>query len=435
MNRLLDRLFVLNAKSSVVSVPILPRPKILYCVSHAYPFSSNGYAVRTHGVATGLIASGFDLTVASRPGFPWDVVKGKLRDIQLLHRIDGVKYVFANAPSRNQGALGQYLQDSVGVIKELIRVFRPSLVVAASNWHNALPVSIAAHELGVPFYYEVRGFWEISHVAKDPAWQGSEGFVQEVRSETVVAKSAEGLFTLNKLMKAELIRRGVEEERIKLVPNSAPEPLAVCHEYTSLQGLGITSRYVIGYIGSFTLYEGLEDLIKALAIVRQTGLDVSLLLVGSGQPVGVQQKDQGPCDTARKYLELATQLKIGEYLFMPGRVEPQLTSAYYELIDLIVVPRKPLDVCELVTPMKPFEAAVHGKCVLMSDVAPLVEIAQLCDNFKLYEKGSVTSLASKIVEILGNYTSFRSDHQKLKYLSWENNVKPMVSEFKQYARS
>jgi hypothetical protein len=32
------------------------KPRLLYAVNHCYPFSSNGYAVRTHGVASALEA-------------------------------------------------------------------------------------------------------------------------------------------------------------------------------------------------------------------------------------------------------------------------------------------------------------------------------------------------------------------------------------------
>lgn len=429
MDNLLIRLAALKTVQSSSLCVKRPKPRILYFVSHSYPFSSDGYAVRTHGVATGLFSSGCEVIVAIRPGFPWDVHEGRVNNIDLVNTIDDINYVFTSFPKREAGSLNKYLHDSVEVIKELIRVFKPSLALAASNWHNALPVSIAAHELAIPFYYEVRGFWEISHLAKYPAWRGSNGFDLEVKGETAVAKSAKGLFTLNRFMKQELVRRGLAEERISLVPNGIPNQIKEKNKSITREEIGIASPFVVGYVGSFNVYEGLDDLIKAISMVLKKGFDVSLVLVGSGQPVGVDQNNEGLCEKSNDYQELANQLGIGNHLFMPGRVDPQLITAYYELIDLVVIPRKPLSVCELVSPMKPLEAAVQGKCVLMSDVAPLAELTSLSNNFRLYEKGSVSDLAAKIEQSLSLRDTFNSDHEKLTNFTWANNVTPMVSEF------
>ena len=56
---------------------------------------------------------------------------------------------------------------------ELIRIFKPSAVMAASNWANALPPARAAQSAGLPFFYEVRGFWELTRLAAEPSWADS----------------------------------------------------------------------------------------------------------------------------------------------------------------------------------------------------------------------------------------------------------------------
>ena len=50
---------------------------------------------------------------------------------------------------------------------ELVRIFKPRAVMAASNWANALPPARAAQSAGLPFFYEVRGFWELTR----PVWR------------------------------------------------------------------------------------------------------------------------------------------------------------------------------------------------------------------------------------------------------------------------
>lgn len=133
--------------------------------------------------------------------------------------------------------------------------------MAASNLHNALPAAIAALEAGIPFWYGVRGFWEISQVARAPGWENSAGFAYEVAGEVAVVKSAEQVFTLNRHMREELVWRGVAADGIALVPNGFPGRAAAPKVSLSRAGVGIRARYVVGYVGSFNVYEGLEDLI------------------------------------------------------------------------------------------------------------------------------------------------------------------------------
>ena len=425
MNDLLQRL------TASPGSPTLParhsRPRLLYAVNHCYPFSSNGYAVRTHGVASALVRAGVEVIAASRPGTPWDRAGFAADNFALEHRIDGVRYVHLPQPSQVGLALPDYLNRAVAAFADLLRVFKPDVVMAASNWHNALPAAVAAREAGVPFFYEVRGFWEISQASRDPAWAGSPGFLHAVAGETAVAQAAQRVFTINRHMRAELVRRGVAAEKVDLVPNGfAGWPSPETSGVASRASLGIRARFVVGYIGSFNVYEGLEDLIEAVARLRARGVDVALLLVGSStQSAGMAL---GECAMSAAYRALAVDLLLDEHLMLPGRVTPEQTAAYYALLDVVVIPRRPFEVCEIVSPMKPVEAAAHGKRVLMSDVAPLADLVGLCPNFSVFAKGDGAALADRLGELLAGGDFELPRCEALAGLTWERNVGAMVEE-------
>ncbi|MCB8747868.1 glycosyltransferase family 4 protein [Rhodoferax sp. U2-2l] len=392
------------------------------------PFSSNGYAVRTHGVASALVKAGLDVIAATRPGAPWDQPGFQGQDFACSHVIDGVRYVHTPKPSEKDGPLAQYMARAVEVFKELMRVFKPTVVMAASNWRNALPAAIAARELGMPFFYEVRGFWELSHAARDAVWAQSPQFHREVAHETAVALSAQTVFTINRFMRDELVRRGVDQARVQLVPNGFagwPTPLET--KALGRVDLGIKARYVVGYIGSFNGYEGLEDLIEAVALLRGRGLDVALLLVGSSESRGLGAGVGMACPATLAYRNLAQRLGIGDVVFTPGRVAPDLADQYYALLDVVVIPRRPLAVCEIVSPLKPLEAAAHGKRVLMSDVGPLADLAALCPNFSYFKKGDMKSLAEELAKVLAGCDAPLARCSALDALTWDMNVAPMVS--------
>jgi glycosyltransferase involved in cell wall biosynthesis len=423
---LLQRLERLQPTVAGWMTPLPMRQRLLYAVNHSYPFSSNGYAVRTHGVASALVRAGVDVIAASRPGLPWDRVGFKNENFPKRHQIDGVHYEHRSSPSRVGMPLADYLNAVVRVWAFYLSVFRPNAVLAASNWENALPVAIAAREAGVPFFYEVRGFWEISQVSRDPAWMDSAGFRAAVACETAVARAADRVFSINRQMRAELIRRGVAEDRVDLVPNGfASWPAPSASSVINRDQLSIRAQFVVGYIGSFSPYEGLEDLIEAVGQLRGSGVDVVLVLVGSSaRSAGM---DKGDCRETGAYRNLAQRLNLGNGLVLPGRVMPDQIGAYYALLDVVVIPRRPFAVCEIVSPMKPLEAAAHGKRVLMSDVEPLADLAGLCPNFSYFAKGDVVSLTDRLGELLtvGNFAPRHCE--ALEGLTWDSNVAPILS--------
>jgi len=426
MNRLLQRLARDTQASFSRTLPLCLPKRLMYAVNHCYPFSSNGYAVRTHRVATELVRAGIQVVAASRPGMPWDRQEIKTKEFAYSHNIDGVRYLHRPTPSARAGTLENYLTACVDAWAEVIQVFKPSAVMAASNWHTALPAAIAAHELGMPFFYDVRGFWEISRAAREPQWSGSLEYQQAVDCETLVARCAHKVFTLNRFMQDELIHRGIEAERIELVPNGFPGWQITPASHLSRQTEGIKTRYVVGYVGSFNTYEGLELLIEALALLHKRDINVALLLVGSSEPNGLRGGQNFVCSATQGYQKLAHKLGVADYLFMPGRVSPEVANAYYALLDVVVIARRPFPVCELVSPLKPLEAAAHGKQVLMSDVAPLADLAGICSSFHYFAKGNAQALADKLAELLaaGNFSPPRDPG--LDALCWEHTVQPMV---------
>lgn len=408
------------------------RPRVVYAVNHALPFSSNGYAVRTHEVARALVQSGVEVVVVTRPGSPWDRPGFGAMRFSLEHRIDEVRYVHLPEPSQAGRSLQTYTVLAAEAFDEILRVFRPHAVMAASNWHNALPAALAAGRAALPFFYEVRGFWEISRASREPTWADSQGYAHEVASEAAVARAARRVFTINRFMRDELVRRGVAHAGIELVPNGFagwPVKLADGPERSTL---GIHARQVVGYVGSFSAYEGLEDLIEAVARLRTGGADVALLLVGSS--TGAAGLAVEGCPASARYRALAEQKGMGDHLALPGRLSPQEAAAIYALLDVVVIPRRSLPVTEIVSPMKPLEAAAHGKRVLLSDVAPLADLASVCpEHFNYFRKDDVASLTEQLGRLLAARDFSPPRCEAMASMTWTHNVAPMVKAIKMAA--
>jgi len=117
------------------------RSRLFYVVDHGYPYSSDGYAVRTHGIAKGLSDWGCDLLVASlkvheKAGLVTKSLKWE------SHVVDEVNYI----------NLGNSKCMQYESLAEIVEMHRADAIMAASDWRNALPAEKAARNLGLPFF-------------------------------------------------------------------------------------------------------------------------------------------------------------------------------------------------------------------------------------------------------------------------------------------
>src|SRR6185312_12015534 len=112
---------------------------------------------------------------------------------------------------------------------------------------------------------------------------------------------------------------------------------------------------VIGFIGSFYDYEGLDDLIAAMPAEAAEHPDARLLLVGGGPKEAAlrAQAQASPAAPAIRFI---------------GRVPHDEVKRYYSLCDVMAYPRKRSRLTDLVTPLKPLEAMAQGRLVAASDV-------------------------------------------------------------------
>ena len=78
---------------------------------------------------------------------------------------------------------------------------------------------MAARALGLPFIYDVRGFWELSRLSDEPAYGETPEFRVAFALEGAIAAHADLIFTLTEAMRAELVARGASADRIAILPN------------------------------------------------------------------------------------------------------------------------------------------------------------------------------------------------------------------------
>ena len=374
---------------------------VAYVLHNMLPYASGGYATRAHGLANALQDTGYKVTLVGRPGFPLDIRKELTdKDVESSQYIEGLECVFTLTPRRDTTTVQDFIDKAADALATRFLELRPSIVVAASNHLTALPALIAARKLNIPFVYEVRGFWEITRISREPEFEHTEFFKILCNLESLAANNAEHVFTLTTPMQEELVSRGVNSNKITILPNSCdPERFEPKDRDRALAlKLSIPSNVpVIGYIGTFVQYEGLEHLAEACGLLKEKGLGFRLLIVGNENTAG---EDQGSISEAIE--SIAHKYQFEDWLIMPGRVPHEEVESYYSLIDIAPFPRKPQPVTEMVSPMKPLEAAAMKKAIVVSSVRALTDMIIDGENGLVFEKGNIADLAVQLERLITN---------------------------------
>ncbi|MBX9796914.1 TIGR04063 family PEP-CTERM/XrtA system glycosyltransferase [Sphingomonas sp.] len=325
--------------------------RILHLLDHGLPLHS-GYTFRTRAILKAMQARGW--TVAAVTG-PRHGPAGAAEET-----VDGIDFYRTAAPPAAPSPLGEWREVSAFAdrIAQVARDFRPDILHAHSPVLDALAGLVVRRRLGVPLVYEIRAFWEDAAVGNGTGREGSLKYRATRALETWAVKRADAVAVICHGLRDDLARRGVDPRGIMLSPNGVDMTLfgaPVPRDDALAQTLGLNGAEVIGFIGSFYDYEGLDDLIAAMPALVAARPGARAVLVGGG-----------PCEAALRAQAAAS--PVAGAIHFVGRVPHEAVERYYSLIDVLVYPRKRMRLTDLVTPLKPLEAMAQGRLVAASDV-------------------------------------------------------------------
>jgi PEP-CTERM/exosortase A-associated glycosyltransferase len=360
--------------------------RILHILDHSIPLHS-GYTFRTRNILQQQRALGWETVQIT--GSKHLNPAGQEEDVDGFHfyRTQASEGFLDRLPVLNQLAVVNTLSARLNevVIKE-----RPDILHAHSPSLNGLAALRIGRRHGIPVVYECRAFWEDAAVDHGTCKERGLRYRMTRALETRVFRQADAVTTICEGLRGDILARGVSPERLTVIPNAVDIELFNLHRQKDpklVKRLGLENKQVLGFIGSFYAYEGLSLLVEAMPRVLAQMPDVRLLLVGGGhQERALQQQ-------ARK-------LGVEDRIVFTGRVPHDQVQQYYDLVDILVYPRMPMRLTELVTPLKPLEAMAQGRVVIASDVGGHRELISDGVNGKLFRAGDPVSLVKAILMML-----------------------------------
>lgn len=374
----------------------LEQKKVFYLLHNSLPYHSAGYATRTHGLLSELNNSEWTVDGVTRLGYPYDMPgMSDIQGVSNVNRVGHVNYrrILAGREIEKKNPLFDYIQRYSKQLQQLAKTEKPAIIHAASNHWNGLAAVTAANRLGIPSIYEVRGLWEVTRGSRDPEWATGNMYKFMAKMEADAARGATRVFAITRALKDELVNRGVDPDKIQIIPNGVDadrfQPQA--RDYELAARLNIEGKTVIGYVGSILDYEGIDLLLDAAGNLKSERSDFHVLIVGDGAEL-------------ERFRNRVAADGLGDVITFTGRVPHEDVESYYSLIDITPFPRLPLPVCEMVSPLKPFEAMAMSKAVVASNVDALEEIVTPGLNGLLHIKGDKESLTSQLRLLLEDQT-------------------------------
>ena len=385
--------------------------RILHVLDHSLPLQS-GYTFRTRAILKAQIASGWQVAAVTgaRQG----------ASAAPAETIDGLDFHRTVPPTSALPVIGEWRE--IGAlarrVEEVARDFQPDVIHAHSPVLDGLAALRVGNELGVPVLYEIRAFWEDAAVGNGTGTEGSPKYRAIKWLETRAVRRADAVAVICEGLKGDLVARGIDPGKIMVSPNGvdlslfgdpAPRDAALAAEL----GLGAGDD-VIGFIGSFYDYEGLDDLIAAMPALVARRPNAKLLLVGGG-PMAAALRGQ------------AAASPVADAIRFVGRVPHTEVERYYSLVDVLAYPRKRMRLTDLVTPLKPLEAMAQGRLVAASDVGGHRELIRDGDTGTLFTPDSPSALADALAALFADRSGWDARRTRarafvVKDRNWSSNI-------------
>lgn len=370
---------------------------ILHILDHSLPLQS-GYTFRTLSILTQQRAFGWvtsHLTSAKQGQYD-----GTSAPQAAEQAVDGWHF-FRTAQQQRWWSRLPLLRH-VGLIgglhtrlRHLAGELAPDILHAHSPALNAIAALAVGRALGIPVVYEVRAFWEDAAADLGSGRSGGLRYRLSRALENHALRRADAITTICDGLRDDLCRRGIPQSKITVIPNAVdcaafetPSSDAETDALRARLGLQQQSQQpVIGFIGSFYAYEGLALLLDAMPQLLEGEPALRLLLAGGGPQEAALERQ-------------AARLGIERSVIFAGRVPHGDVAAYYQLIDILVYPRLPMRLTELVTPLKPLEAMAQRRLVVASDVGGHRELIRHDQTGLLFPAGDKDALATTVLGLL-----------------------------------
>ena len=370
--------------------------KILY-VSQYFPPETAAPAARAAELTRFWAQEGHEVTVLTGfPNHPTGIVpseyRARLRRLVVREHSEGVNIVRTWLwPLPNGKTLPRILNYSSFLISSAsagLFLNRPDVVIASSP---QLLVGLSGWWLAwcknVPFVFEVRDLWPESLSAVGMG--GPDSALN--RSLSAIAnflyRNSDRIVVVTPAFKRHLVERRTASDKIEVVEHGVEtDRFSPLYADPGLRkALGAERKFVVSYIGTMGMAHGLETLIEAANLLRDSVPEILFLLVGDGAQ-------------RQRITSLARSRALPNVHFVGPQPREQI-PAYICASDACLVMLKPAPLFKTVLPTKLLEFMACARPVILGVDGYAREIVEEANAGVFFEPGNPADLASAVMRL------------------------------------
>jgi glycosyltransferase involved in cell wall biosynthesis len=239
---------------------------------------------------------------------------------------------------------------------------------------------------------------------EEEKYRGGSAFPSLARwTERRTWSRANLLIAVSEALRNHFEEAGVKTRKVAILPNAVDTRLfhSEVNDSDLRSRLKLDGRFVVGFVGSFKAWHGVDFLLEAFAALRGKDPSYHLLLVGDGPMRAKLEEETG-------------QLDLQEAVTLVGNVPHEEVPRYLALMDVAVAPYPALDDFYF-SPLKLYEYLAGSRAVVASRIGQVSEVIADGLSGLLYEPGNEEAL-------LGCIRRLRADESLRKKLGQNARV-------------
>jgi len=359
-----------------------------------FPPEVNAPASRTYEHSREWVSSGEQVTIITcTPNFPkGKVFPGYKNKLWQTEFIDGIKVIRVwTYITANEGFFKRTLDYVSFMVSAVIASFFVKKVDIVIGTSPQFFTVFAAYLVGLfkrkPWVFELRDLWpepfRVLGVIKN------EFILKSLeRLEIYLYKKSSLIISVTNSFKADLIKRGVNPQKIKVIKNGVDTSFFKKSErdLQLVEELNLEEKFVLGYIGTHGMAHALYVVLDAAKIIQAKHKDRFIFIfLGDGAKK----------NSLKKY---AQNLELSNVIFFDTVAKNEVRK-YWSILDTLIVHLRKSIVYTKVIPSKLFESVSMGVPVLHGVEGESAEIVTSNNLGKLFEPENSKDLAEKILWI------------------------------------
>jgi len=390
--------------------------KILF-ITDNFPPEVNAPATRTYEhIKEWIKDESVEVTVLTCfPNFPHGkVYNGYKNKLYQREKFDGIDVIRVwSYMSKNEGFVKRVLDYiSFAFMAFIVGLFHKFDVIVATSpqffttWAGCGLAKIKRR----PWVFELRDLWPESIKTVGAMKQGKIIEILE-KIELGLYKSSNLVIAVTEAFRQNLIARGIDSNKIKVITNGSNLDLFVPRDKDRelLNQLGLKDKFILGYIGTHGMAHSLDFIISAISKIKDEKFH--FLFVGDGA-------------VKEKIVKLAADLGLKNVTFLDS-VSKDEVPRFLSICDAMLAPLKKDDNFKTVIPSKIFEASAMQRPVLLGVEGQAKEILEAYGAGVCFEPENEKDFLEKL-NILTDVGAYRQCQQGCERLAYDFDRKKLA---------